>query len=326
MSTTVLFCYIWCVNNIMCVNHTSHSERVIFESLAKRQVPPVKSVQSASFRLRFAERSGLFLNYMLGRFPTWADTPERARFEALCELLQKLQSGEERTWDDGQPVHIIKFKMWDKKSLDRHASCRWKDGTGGFFLHLCTSFSLHSTSFCFAPCCPLGLNLWPIFFISPHFFPMVGRKKSSKQQQQQQNSHLAHQLFFPLFQHTHLKEEMRAFNWDFSLCSPSMEPGCQDMGALWLLILWERKKVKVIKSLTISQQSCAWRGCICIENSPSRQAFQSPAWAQWYWRCWEQKGWRVILQKSGCSTLCSPHPLLHSTPTPGCRTLVNNQF
>ena len=86
------------------MNHTLHSERVIFESLAKRQkkfVTPVKPAQSEScrsrFALRFLVRSGLFLNYMLGRFPTWADTPERARFEALCELLQKLRSGEERT-------------------------------------------------------------------------------------------------------------------------------------------------------------------------------------------------------------------------------------
>ena len=88
----------------MCVNHTLHSERVIFESLAKSQkkfVPPVKTAQSEScrsrFALRFKVRSGLFLNYMLGRFPTWADTPGRARFEAQCELLQKLQSGEEQT-------------------------------------------------------------------------------------------------------------------------------------------------------------------------------------------------------------------------------------
>lgn len=269
-----------------------------------------------------------------GQEQSWLETPPHLRKKLK---IQDLLPGRK------------KLKIWDlpKRQKDMRSCKKLKIwDLANLFLHLCSSFSFHSPSLCFAPCNTLGLHLKTIFFIYVIFSISAVIFFIS----------VVDAPFFssPLFQHTHLKiqEITLKSNWIPNISASVLLLGVTAQGHVCdptFNIVREKNSQNgssaFQKYLTI-KQIVGLRSYICTDNSPLTWAFQSPAWVQWHWRCWEQscsqtawkrswtqtwkpgrrsQTWRRRIQAS-CSRVCFPRLPLHSNPALVCRTFVNNQF
>ena len=282
-----------------------------------------------------------------GQEQSWLETPPHLRKKLK---IQDLLPGRE------------KLKIWDlpKRQKDMRSCKKLKIWVlANLFLHLCSSFSFHSPSLCFAPCNTLGLHLKTIFFIYVifsisaviFFISVVDASFFSSP------ASFFPKCFLPRWPiaipalPAHRPERGNITlksNWIPNI-SASVLLLHRDMCVIRLLILWEKNSqngsLAFQKYLTI-KQIVGLRSYICTDNSPLTWAFQSPAWVQWHWRCWEQscsqtawkrswtqtwkpgrrsQTWRRRIQAS-CSRVCFPRLPLHSNPALVCRTFVNNQF